>query len=64
MSKKGIPPVPPASRSTKGPGAAAEDHNSDLAGNASESRRRNLEKQSRQGNIKVNTTNQGFQQDR
>ena len=64
MSKKDIPPVPPASRSDKGPGAGAGDHASDLAGDASEERRRNLEKQGRQGNIKVNTTNQGFQQDR
>jgi hypothetical protein len=53
MSKKDIPPIPPAGRSDKGPGAGAGDHASDLAGNASEARRRNLEKQGRQGKGKT-----------
>jgi hypothetical protein len=64
MSKKGMPPVPPAGRTSKGPGDGDTDHPSDLADNAAEARRRNLEKQGRQGNIKINTTNQGYQQDR
>ena len=65
MSKNDLPPVPPAGRSTKGPGAdGGTDHPSDLAGDAAEPRSRNLDKQGRQGNIKVNTTNQGYQQDR
>jgi hypothetical protein len=65
MSKKDLPPVPPAGRSDKGPGAAAEDEApSDLATNTGESRQRNIDKQGRQGNIAVNTRNQGYQQDR
>ena len=65
MSKKDLPPVPSAGRSDKGPGAAAEDKAlSDLATNAGESRERNIDKQGRQGNIAVNTRNQGYQQDR
>jgi hypothetical protein len=31
---------------------------------AADSRHRNIDKQGRHGNIKVNTTNQGYQQDR
>jgi hypothetical protein len=57
------PPVPPAGRSDKGPGAAPE-------GNATadtptvDSTPSNLKEQNRQGNIKQNTTHQGYQQDR
>ena len=65
MSKKDLPPVPPAGRSDKGPGATAEgEAHSDLATNAGESRQRNIDKQGRQGNIAANTRNQGYQQDR
>jgi len=65
MSKRDLPPVPPAGRSNKGPNATEGDNPaSDLASDAAGSRRRNVEKQGRQGNIKVNTTNQGYQQDR
>jgi hypothetical protein len=62
MSKADLPPVPPASRSNKGPG----DHEKpQVAGAPSiDSRERNLEQQGRQGNTKVNTTHQGYQQDR
>jgi hypothetical protein len=35
-----------------------------LASDAGESRQRNIDKQGRQGNIKVNTTNQSYQQNR
>ncbi|MBV8738704.1 MAG: hypothetical protein JO007_15885 [Alphaproteobacteria bacterium] len=64
MSKKDLPPVPPAGRSDKGPGAAEDEAPSDLATNAGEARERNIDKQGRQGNIAVNTRNQGYQQDR
>jgi len=65
MSKQDLPPVPPAGRTNKGPGAAAADEQaSDLQSDAAESRRRNIDKQGRQGNIAVNTRNQGYQQDR
>jgi hypothetical protein len=56
-----MPPVPPASRSPKGsesePRLKTEDKKPD-------DRQRNLDQQGRQGNIKQNTTNQGYQQDR
>jgi hypothetical protein len=64
MSKNDLPPVPPAGRSNKGPGAADPNAPSDVAGDVADSRHRNIDKQGRQGNIKVNTTNQGYQQDR
>jgi hypothetical protein len=64
MSKKDLPPVPPAGRSNKGTGEAGPGADSDLSNNASEERQRNIDQQGRQGNIKVNTTNQGYQQDR
>jgi hypothetical protein len=64
MSKNDLPPVPPAGRTNKGPGAADPNVGSDVAGDVADSRHRNIDKQGRQGNIKVNTTNQGYQQDR
>ena len=65
MSKKDLPPVPPAGRTNKAPGGAADDEQaSDLQSDAAESRRRNIDKQGRQSNIAVNTRNQGYQQDR
>ena len=64
MSKKDLPPVPPAGRSNKGRGEADPGADSDLSNNAGEARQRNLDQQGRQGNVKVNTTNQGYQQDR
>jgi hypothetical protein len=60
---KHLPPVPPASRSPKGPGDQAEplaSADSKRAGQVPENRR----EQDRQGDIKQNTTNQGYQQDR
>jgi hypothetical protein len=57
MSK--MPPVPPEQRSNKGPGSdpnvVIEDK---IPG------RENFDTQGRHGNIKQNTTNQGYQQDR
>jgi hypothetical protein len=55
------PPVPKENRSPKGTG-------DDKAGTANAAQsgegERNLQEQGRQGNIKQNTTNQGYQQDR
>jgi len=62
--RKSVFPIPPAGRSNKGPGPADADRPSDAADERSESHRRNVEKQGRQGNINVNTTNPGYQQDR
>ena len=57
------PPVPPAGRSPKGPGNQAESPASSSRGDADRPPD-NLKEQDRQGNIKQNTTNQGYQQDR
>jgi hypothetical protein len=59
MSK--LPPVPPENRSPKGPGA---DPSLDANEALPDRKDRNLAEQGRQGNIKQNTTNQGYQQDR
>lgn len=65
MSKKNLPPVPPAGRSNKGPDAAKDSEPvTELAANKGGPRDRNTDKQSRQGNIAANTRNQGYQQDR
>jgi hypothetical protein len=58
------PPLPPANRSPKGPGPD-KGVPLDTAGSKREAdRQRNLGEQGRQGNIKQNTTHQGYQQDR
>ncbi len=58
-----MPPVPPAGRSDKGPGGAPDPAGgSDAA--PSKPTADKLAEQDRQGNIKQNTTNQGYQQDR
>lgn len=57
MAKK--PPVPAANRSPKGTGSASEPHDEQQ-----EKKPENLAQEDRQGNIKQNTTNQGYQQDR
>jgi len=66
MSKAHLPPVPPANRTSKGPGAQSPegDMASEVAERNKESRDRHLGEQGRQGNIKQNTTHQGYQQDR
>jgi hypothetical protein len=57
MSK--MPPVPPEQRSDKGPGSDPKiEVDENIPG------RENFDTQGRQGNIKQNTTNQGYQQDR
>src|SRR5688500_12521848 len=58
-----LPPVPPASRSPKGPGDRAESPTSSNT-EGTDQAPENLKEQDRQGNIKQNTTNQGYQQDR
>jgi hypothetical protein len=62
------PPVPPASQSPKGPagekGTAAESRPDTDTRSDADPRDRNLREQGRQGNIKQNTTHQGYQQDR
>ena len=54
------PPIPPEQRSPKGPGPTAEQADSGEI----RPQDRNLAEQGRQGNIKQNTTNKGYQQDR
>jgi hypothetical protein len=55
-----LPPVPPANRSSEGPQSRppVKPEVVQLP------RRENLAEQGRQGNIKQNTTSQGYQQDR
>lgn len=62
MSSK-LPPVPPENAPNKGAGPAPERPDTDTRVDRDE-RERNLAEQGRQGNIKQNTTNQGYQQDR
>jgi ribonuclease HII len=64
MSKADLPPVPPASRSTKGPGDQTKPDAAAASATAEDWRDRDLDKQGRQGNVKQNTTHKGYQQDR
>jgi hypothetical protein len=57
------PPVPPAGRSDKGP-AGASKGNATADTPSVDDTPANLKEQDRQGNIKQNTTHQGYQQDR
>lgn len=56
------PPVPPENQSHKGPGdpKSGDPHEVKIG----KSRTENPEEQGQQGNIRQNTTNQGYQQDR
>jgi len=54
-----MPPVPPEQRSPKGTGSDPK-----LKQDNTVPDRENLDQQGRQANIKENTTNQGYQQDR
>ena len=63
MAKSEMPPVPREQRSDKGPGAAPQGGESDVARDVNKADR-NLEQQGRQGNIHENTRHQGYQQDR
>jgi hypothetical protein len=70
MSKAHLPPVPPSNRAPLGGGAAADatktgnDMAERVAGRNKDAAERNLGEQGRQGNVKQNTTHQGYQQDR
>ena len=55
------PPVPPENRSQKGTGEEKEVRKNIAP---TRSKDQNPEQQGEQGNIKQNTTNQGYQQDR
>jgi len=59
---RSMPPVPSANRSHKGAGDAARP----VGKEATKERDRmpNTDRQGRQGNSKLNTTHQGYQQDR
>ena len=57
-----MPPVPPENRSPKGPGEPAQAR--DGAQAAGNRQAINPDKIGQAGNTKVNTTNQGLQQDR
>lgn len=59
-----LPPIPEDNRSHKGPGETAKAKAEDAHGAASDPGTKNFDQQGRQGNIKVNTTHQGYQQDR
>ena len=56
-----MPPVPPDNQSRKGTG---DDKEMSANQTPRQQRVENLNEQGRQGNIKQNTTNQGYQQDR
>lgn len=60
MSKK-MPPVPPAGRSDKGPPDASAPSPEDTVRQPAPE---NPEQQGQQGNVRQNTTHQGYQQDR
>jgi hypothetical protein len=65
MSHSHMPPAPPQARSNKGPGADPKAETvSDIPSPGNRPVPSNLAEQDRQGNIKQNTTNQGYQQDR
>ena len=55
------PPVPPANRSPKGPGSDQGDKPASIKPEKAE---KNLREQGDAGNIRQNTRNQGYQQDR
>ncbi len=56
------PPVPPANRSDKGPGSAERAPTE--TGPKGSGQTKDPDKVGQAGNSKVNTTNQGYQQDR
>jgi hypothetical protein len=64
MSKSHIPPVPPAARSDKGPGDTGHGKDASDVATPSGPQDGNVDKRGTQGNIKQNTTHQGYQQDR
>lgn len=61
MSKQ-MPPIPPASRSKKGPDLEVSAKDAEVRGRKPVPQ--NLKEQGHQGNIAQNTHHQGYQQDR
>ncbi|TNC66847.1 hypothetical protein [Rubellimicrobium roseum] len=61
MSSK-MPPIPPGNQSDKGP--VSEAHPEDHGQNVGNAQKANPDKIGQAGNSKVNTTHQGYQQDR
>jgi hypothetical protein len=57
------PPVPPDNRSPKGPTTKPDVHN-ERSRPETETRKVNPAQQGQRANIRQNTTNQGYQQDR
>lgn len=57
-----LPPVPGDNRSPKGPGEQAQAGLTEAA--TTNPKTKNFDKQGQQGNSKINTTHQGYQQDR
>jgi hypothetical protein len=57
------PPVPPEQKNPRG-GSTAPEKPSGKQADRDNRLQRNLSEQGRQGNVKQNTTNQGYQQDR
>jgi hypothetical protein len=66
MTKQQMPPVPAEQRSPKGPGCDPKGPGCDPKFSQADEipNRENFDEQGRQGNIKQNTHNQGYQQDR
>lgn len=58
-----LPPVPPGQQTNKGPASKGGAAEAGVAKSEAD-RTRNLAEQGREGNLKQNTTNKGFQQDR
>lgn len=61
MSK--LPPIPAQNRSDKGPGEPDHGKRQDVRQH-DQGRPSNPDSQGQQGNTKINTTHQGYQQDR
>ena len=58
------PPVPPANRTTKGPGEDLKESHLGRQADQANNRAEDAATKGQQGNIKQNTTNTGHQQDR
>lgn len=63
MSSK-MPPVPPAERSNKGPGSDPQTSRDNTPHGKAKTVPQNPDQQGQEGNTRINTTNQGYQQDR
>ena len=59
-----VPPVQPGNRSPKGPGEGSAHASSDQSRGDTSGNKANPDKTGQAGNTRINTTNQGHQQDR